>query len=144
MSKKFNSIKKGLTKAIEDADGGTLGTRINHPHLSLPLFSQPEQVEIYTPKDALIPARLGGGVLKESVTRELPSKKVISYALAYVNPAIYAGDNGRVLGYDNKHGFSHRHFMGQVTAEAFLGYAALYERFEREWQEIAIKFVNGE
>jgi hypothetical protein len=34
--------------------------------------------------------------------------------------------------------------MGQVTAEAFLGYAALYERFEREWQEIAIKFVNGE
>ena len=103
-----------------------------------------KSVEIYTPKDALIPARLGGGVLKESVTRELPSKKVISYALAYVNPAIYAGDNGRVLGYDNKHGFSHRHFMGQVTAEAFLGYAELYERFERDWQQIAIKFVNGE
>jgi hypothetical protein len=45
MSKKFNSIKKGLTEAIEDADGGTLGTRIHRPHLSLPLFSQPEQVD---------------------------------------------------------------------------------------------------
>ena len=103
-----------------------------------------KSVEIYAPKDVLIPARLGGGVLKESVTRELPSKKVTSYALAYVNPAIYAGDNGRVLGYDNKHGFSHQHFMGQVTAEVFPGYEVLYERFEREWQEIAIKFVNGE
>jgi hypothetical protein len=27
MSKKFNCIKKGLTEAIEDADGGALGTR---------------------------------------------------------------------------------------------------------------------
>ena len=45
MSKKFNSIKKGLTKAIEDADGGVLGTRIHRPHLSLPLFSQPEQFD---------------------------------------------------------------------------------------------------
>jgi hypothetical protein len=50
MSKKFNSIKKGLTKAIEDADGGALGTRIHRPHLSLPLFSQPEQVDENSPQ----------------------------------------------------------------------------------------------
>jgi hypothetical protein len=31
--------------------------------------------EIYAPKDVLIPMRLGGGVLKERVIRELPSKK---------------------------------------------------------------------
>jgi hypothetical protein len=103
-----------------------------------------KSVEIYAPKDVLIPARLGSGILKERVTRELPSKKVTSYALAYVNSAIFTGDNGRVLGYDNKHGFSHQHFMGRVTAEAFPGYEALYERFENEWQAIAIKFVNGE
>jgi len=100
--------------------------------------------EIYAPKDVSIPARLGGGVLKERVIRELPSKKVVSYALAYINPLIYTGDNGRVLGYDNSHGFSHRHYLGQLTAEDFAGYEALYERFELEWQEIAIKFVNGE
>jgi hypothetical protein len=60
------------------------------------------------------------------VIRELPSKKVISYALAYINPAIYGGDNGRVLGYDNSHGYSHRHFMGSMTAEEFPGYEVLY------------------
>jgi hypothetical protein len=106
--------------------------------------SVPRQQEIYAPRDVSIPARLGGGVLKERVIRELPSKKVIAYALAYINPAIHGGDNGRVLGYDNSHGFSHRHFMGQVTAEPFPGYEALYERFETEWQEIAIRFVSGE
>lgn len=99
--------------------------------------------EIYAPKDVSIPTRLGGGILKERVIRELPSKRVITYALAYINPAIYAGDNGRVLGYDNSHGFSHRHFLGQMTREAFPGYEALYDRFETEWQDLAIRFVNG-
>lgn len=100
--------------------------------------------EIFAPKDVIIPARLGGGVLKERVIRELPSKKVVSYALAYINPLIFSGDNGRVLGYDNSHGYSHRHYMGLVTLEPFISYEALYDRFEQEWQAFAIKFVNGE
>ena len=56
----------------------------------------PKTQEIYAPKDVSIPSRLEGGVLKERVIREVPSKKVVSYALAYINPAIYGGDNGRV------------------------------------------------
>ena len=104
----------------------------------------PKTQEIYAPRDVLIPARLGGGMLKERVIRELPSKKVVSYALAYINPLIFSGDNGRVLGYDNSHGYSHRHYMGSITAEPFTGYEALYDRFEQEWQALAIKFVNGE
>ena len=104
----------------------------------------PKTQEIYAPKDVAIPARLGGGVLKDRVIRELPSKKVVSYALAYINPLIFSGDNGRVLGYDNSHGYSHRHYMGSITAEPFTGYEALYDRFEQEWQALAIKFVNGE
>lgn len=99
--------------------------------------------EIYAPGDVRIPRRLGGGVLKERVVREMPSGRVVQYALAYINPLIFSGDNGRVLGYDNAHGFSHRHFMGEVTAEPFPGYEALYERFEAEWQQLAIEFVNG-
>ena len=99
--------------------------------------------EIYAPKDVAISSRLDGGVLKKRVIRELPSKKVLSCALAYINPLIYGKDNGRVLGYDNSHGFSHRHFMGKVTAESFPVYEALYERFEKAWREIAINFVNG-
>lgn len=104
----------------------------------------PKTQEIYAPKDVAIPARLGGGVLKERVIRELPSKKVVSYALAYINPLIFSGDNGRVLGYDNSHGYSHRHYMGVITPEPFTSYESLYDRFEQEWQALAIKFVNGE
>lgn len=104
----------------------------------------PKAQEIYAPKDVSIPARLGGGVLKERVIRELPSKKVVSYALAYINPLIFSGDNGRVLGYDNSHGYSHRHYMGTITPERFTSYEELYDRFEQEWQTIAVKFVNGE
>lgn len=107
-------------------------------------MKRPETQEIYAPRDVAVPARLGGGVLKERVIRELPSKKVVSYALAYINPRIFSGDNGRVLGYDNSHGYSHRHSMGVITAEPFISYEALYDRFEQEWQALAIKFVNGE
>jgi hypothetical protein len=91
-----------------------------------------------------IPKRLGGGTLKEHVEQEMPSGRVRAYALAYINPLIFSLDNGRVLGYDNSHGYSHRHFMGAVTPEPFVGWQHLRERFEREWREIAMKFVNGE
>ncbi|MFC5606741.1 toxin-antitoxin system TumE family protein [Variovorax soli] len=105
--------------------------------------ASPKSQEIYAPADVRIPRRFGGGVLKERVIRELPSKRIIQYALAYINPLIFSGDNGRVLGYDNAHGFSHRHFMGQMTPEPFTGYEALYDRFDAEWKEIAMAFVNG-
>ena len=98
--------------------------------------------EVYAPADVIVPARLGGGVLKERVVRELPSGKVLRYALAYINPRIFSGDNGRVLGYDNSHGYSHRHFMGSVRPEPFNSYEELYDRFEHEWQAIAITFAN--
>ena len=68
-------------------------------------MKRPKKQEIYAPADVRIPSRLGGGVLKERVIRDLPSKKVASYALAYINPLIFSGDNGRVLGYEaeNRH-----------------------------------------
>ena len=98
--------------------------------------------EVYAPADVRIPRRLGGGVLKERVVRELPSKRVIQYALAYINPRIFSGDNGRVLGYDNAHGFSHKHLMGEISREDFPGYEALYDRFDGEWKAIAMAWVN--
>jgi len=50
MSKKFNRIKKGLTEAIEDANRGAPITRIHNPHLSLPLFSRPENFDENSPQ----------------------------------------------------------------------------------------------
>ena len=106
--------------------------------------STPTKQEIYKPKDIKIGNKLGGGVLKEYVIREIPSKEVTYYSLAYINPAIYSGDNGRVLGYDNSHGYSHKHYCGTITPEKFTSYEKLYDQFEREWQQIAVNFVNGE
>lgn len=103
-----------------------------------------KQQDVYAPEDATIPRKLGGGTLKEYVIRELPSGKVIHYALAYINPLISCVDNGRVLGYDNSHGYSHKHLMGKKITDPFTSYEELYQRFQREWREIAIKFVNGE
>jgi hypothetical protein len=100
------------------------------------------KTERYAPRDAQIPKRLGGGVLKELVVRELPSRKVIEYALAYINPSIYSSDNGRVLGYDNSHGFSHKHYLGDRTDEDFTSYEALYDLFQEEWMAIAMEHVN--
>jgi hypothetical protein len=57
---------------------------------------------------------------------------VVKYSLAYVNPSICFLDNGRVLGYDNSHGFHHRHFMGTIEPIEFDGYEALAIRFYNE------------
>ncbi|PUE24139.1 hypothetical protein B9Z39_13840 [Limnohabitans sp. JirII-29] len=100
--------------------------------------------DVYKPADVRLPKRLGGGVLKEYVVRDHATKNVLHYALAYINPLIYSGDNGRVLGYDKSHGLPHKHWMGQRSEEPFISYEALYEKFQNEWMDIAIRFVNGE
>lgn len=102
------------------------------------------RIEEYAPADVVIPKRLGGGRLKEYVIRQMPSGRVIHYALAYINQHNCAVDKGRVLGYDNSHAHSHRHFMGRVYPDTFRGYEELYERFQAEWIEIASRYVNGE
>jgi hypothetical protein len=83
-------------------------------------------------------------MLKELVLQEKGTGRVVKYALAYINPQIFAGDNGRVLGYDNDHGYPHRHFKGQITPEPFTSWADLREKLEKEWRDTALKFVNGE
>lgn len=66
--------------------------------------------------------------------------RVIRYNVAYINHGICGVDNGRVVGYDNAHGYHHRHFMGHVEPIDFLSYEDVEERFEldylttREWK----------
>lgn len=50
-----------------------------------------------------------------------------------INPLIYAGDNGRVLGYDSAHGTHHRHYKGRTMAVVFGGFEKLEARFQAEW-----------
>jgi hypothetical protein len=86
----------------------------------------------------------GGGVLSYEVWGYSEDGKTIitRYNIAYINPAICKKDNGRVLGYDNAHGYHHRHFMGEVTPAEFTSYELTVELFQQEWLEL-IKALRG-
>ncbi len=62
--------------------------------------------------------------------------KVVAYSFAYINLKRCSVDHGRVLGYDNSHGFHHRHFMGQVEAVEFKTYSDIAARFTAEVHEL--------
>lgn len=75
-----------------------------------------------------------GALLKELICHE--DGRVVAYSLAYINLKRCSVDNGRVLGYDNSHGYHHRHFMGAVEPIDFTTYEALVERFITEVHEL--------
>ncbi|MFM7483716.1 MAG: DUF6516 family protein, partial [Burkholderiaceae bacterium] len=80
----------------------------------------------------------GGGRLRFEVWGFLRNSKTVvtRYNMAYINHALYGRDHGRVLGYDNAHGYHHRHYLGKVEAFEFVSYEATVERFQKEWSEI--------
>jgi hypothetical protein len=58
---------------------------------------------------------------------------ITRYNLAYINYHLYAGDNGRVIGFDNQHGYHHRHFMGKMESVEFVSFEELENQFDQEW-----------
>ena len=78
----------------------------------------------------------GGGMLHREIWVDRHGR-VVRYNLAYINHAIYAGDNGRVLGYDSAHGHHHRHCRGQLTTVRFEGFEQIEARFQKEWNRLA-------
>ncbi len=80
----------------------------------------------------------GGGLLRlEAWGYHLgPEPTITRYNIAYINHAISSVDNGRVLGFDNAHGYHHRHYMGGVEVCEFISYHQTLARIEREWVEI--------
>lgn len=78
--------------------------------------------------------RREGAILKEEVWYE--DEKVVAYNLAYINLKRCWVDHGRVLGYDNSHGFHHKHFMGNVEAVEYTSYDDMLDRFISEVHEL--------
>lgn len=80
----------------------------------------------------------GGGLLSYEVWGYKVKGKVTitRYAVAYINHAICQVDNGRVLGFDNAHGYHHRHYMGSIEPVEHVSYEATLKRFQQEWLEI--------
>jgi len=61
------------------------------------------------------------------------SGRVVRYNLAYINHTMCQSDNGRVVGFDNAHGFHHRHFMGEIEPVGFVSFEDIEARFQAYW-----------
>jgi hypothetical protein len=85
-----------------------------------------------------ISRKRGNGLLRREVWVDHHGK-VVRYNLAYISHAIYSGDNGRVIGYDNAHGHHHRHHMGEIEPVDFKGFEDIETRFEQDWLAIGGK-----
>ena len=77
----------------------------------------------------------GNGLLRRE-TWEDEQGNIIKYNLAYINHQLYPGDNGRVVGFDNQHGYHHRHFMGKTESMEFTTFEALENQFDQEWSSL--------
>lgn len=79
-----------------------------------------------------LPKSRGNGQLVRRVSVD-DDNKVTRYNLAYINHNLCGIDNGRVLGYDNAHGYHHKHFMGRVEPVEFISFEEIENRFQREF-----------
>jgi len=77
----------------------------------------------------------GLGRMREEVWQD-KNGVVVRYNLAFINRYLTSRDNGRVLGYDNNHGYHHRHFMGETSAIETRDYGVIYDRFIDEVREL--------
>jgi hypothetical protein len=41
--------------------------------------------------------------------------------------------NGREVGYDNQHGYHHRHYFGKISAVVFVSFEEIESQFEADW-----------
>jgi hypothetical protein len=79
-----------------------------------------------------ISARRGNGQLRREIWVD-EHGQVVRYNLAFINHNLFQGDNGRVVGYDNHHGYHHRHYFGVVEAVAFQSFEQIEAQFEEDW-----------
>lgn len=82
-----------------------------------------------------ISRKRGNGQLRREVWVD-ERGEVTRYNLAYINHAICAVDNGRVVGYDNQHGYHHRHYFGDMHPIDFVSFEEIEARFEEDWMAL--------
>jgi hypothetical protein len=79
-----------------------------------------------------ITQRRGNGQLRREIWVD-EQGQVTRYNLAYINHALHGGDKGRVVGYDNQHGYHHRHYFGVVAAVEFTNFDDIEDQFQADW-----------
>ena len=88
---------------------------------------------LITDESITLARREGNGILRRQVWVGAAGK-VTRYSLAYINHHIFQGDNGRVLGYDNAHGYHHKHYMGEIEPVHFNNFQETEEIFQQEFE----------
>ena len=86
----------------------------------------------------VISTKKGNGILRREVWVD-EKGRVTRYNLAYINNRLFNGDNGRIIGFDNAHGYHHRHYYGQVEAVSFISFEETEILFEKEWLALRSK-----
>lgn len=84
----------------------------------------------------------GNGVLRRQVWTD-EEGNVTRYSLAYINHLIFTGDNGRVLGFDNAHGYHHKHYLGKIEPVEFTSFSELEKIFQQEFEVIHAKIKKA-
>ncbi len=79
-----------------------------------------------------ISTKKGNGTLRREVWVDKQGK-VSRYNLAYINHHLFNEDNGRVIGFDNAHGYHHKHYYGKVETVKFNSFEDIEAQFEAEW-----------
>ena len=79
----------------------------------------------------VIQSMTGSGIVREEVWQDSRGA-VVRYNLVFINHFLCGVDNGRVLGYDNSHGFHHKHFKGAVMSFEYKNYDLLLRQFLAE------------
>jgi hypothetical protein len=81
----------------------------------------------------ILPKAKGNGQLVRRVS--VGAHGIITrYSLAYINYGLCRVDNDRVLGYDNAHGYHHRHYMGTIEPVNFINFEQTEEQFQKEFE----------
>jgi hypothetical protein len=78
----------------------------------------------------------GGGIVRREIWVD-GQDGIVRYNLAYINPMIYSGDNGRVIGYDSAHGNHHRHYKGRISVVSLSRFEDIEAQFQGEWSRLA-------
>lgn len=79
------------------------------------------------------------GILRQEIYQD-EKGRITKYNLAFIHFGLCQADNGRVLGYDNAHGFHERHWMGTASRiEGRTGYEQIEETFFAEVAELKEK-----
>ena len=80
----------------------------------------------------VISLKKGNGILRREVWVD-DKCNVTKYNLAYINLSLFSDDNGRIIGFDNAHGYHHHYYFGKVEAVTFISFEATELLFEQAW-----------